>query len=95
MRASEWLFEQDGSTNKEEFNEKYHALREITVDLYIRIREKKELPKGYDGLFESLDNYKYKHPALNLKCSQLRLIGTSLRERNGSLTYKLILNFIG
>ena len=45
-KTSEWFFEQGSDTMKEEYNEQFKELKSHTVDIFIRLREAKELPKG-------------------------------------------------
>ena len=47
-KISEWFFEQGMDTPKEEYNDKFKVLKSHTVDIFIRLRESKELPRGKD-----------------------------------------------
>lgn len=44
--TSEWFFNQQADTPKEEYMEKFSALHLLTKDVYMRVRESKELPIG-------------------------------------------------
>ena len=45
-KTSEWFFEQGSDTPKEDYNDMFKELKSHTVDIFIRLRESRELPQG-------------------------------------------------